>query len=159
MLILIIHVNLEAISLRREFSGIPAQNLPVKSPDASGDLKKLVLQHIEAGKQMLPSCSAVLVIVEKLRVFTLHARSRDDGVLRLLDNRRDELVLVCNSNSLRDLIGGKLRGSPVVCFAACDEVREGPDDFQHRCEVVRTMSVDDINVVELEPFERAIDGI
>lgn len=49
--------------------------------------------------------------------------------------------------------GAYLGSSPVECFAGVDEVVECPDGFFHGTSAVRSVSIDEINIVQLETFE------
>jgi hypothetical protein len=55
--------------------------------------------------------------------------------------------------------GGPFRGSPVECFTRVDDMGESPDNFLHGSRLIRSMSHDNINIVQLQPFQRIIHSL
>lgn len=78
---------------------------------------------------------------------------RQQIVLRLLDDRADEIQAVGNPPRLRDLLSAPLAGPPVERPPLIDHVVHGPHRLLDRRRRVRPVAVDDVDVVHVQPLE------
>jgi hypothetical protein len=72
-----------------------------------------------------------MLLIER-RVLLLKSLSVESVVLWLFGDGRDQVVLLGDVDSLLDLCGRPLAGSPVVGKVHVDSLREGLDDLLHR---------------------------
>jgi len=60
---------------------------------------------------------------------------------------------------LGNLISVPFAGSPVKCLAAVDDVVVGSDCLFDRCVAIRTVSVDQVEILEIQAFQTAINAL
>ena len=98
------------------------------------------------------------VFVETL-VLVLDAVTPEQVVLRLLHDGLVEVVLVGDVPRGANLVGAPLRGAPVESLALADHVAHGPHGLFDRRVGVGAVAKDEVDKVETEALERAVDGL
>jgi hypothetical protein len=120
----------------------------------------VVLAGQETRGQRRPDGSTVLELVVQRSVLNLEALAVEGIVLRLLDYRSNEIVLLSNLGGLHDLNSGPLRGSPVVGkVEVADGLRETLDNLLHGSSGVGAVGKDNVDVGLLQPLQRALQSL
>src|SRR5207253_1787266 len=93
------------------------------------------------------------------RVFALDPHAMQQVVLRLLHDRLVQVMTLGDLPCGADLVGRPLRGAPVERLAARHEVAHRPDRFLDRRFGIGAMAEQQVDEVEAESFERAVDRV
>jgi hypothetical protein len=117
---------------------MPSRYFPVRTPEASGE--------------------AEADLVVERRVLPLDAVAPEQVVLRLLHQRRMQVVVGGEAVGGEDALGGPLRGAPVVGVAAVDDVVHRPDRLLDGRVGVGAVAEDQVDDVVLQPLHGALDG-
>ena len=112
-----------------------------------------VLAREQSSGERRPGRRAVAGVGEEAAVLDLHARAMQQVVLRLLGDRRVEVMAVGDRDRCADLVGRPFRRAPVVRPAAVDGVRERADGLTDGRARIGTVGVDDVEVLESEALE------
>src|SRR5215213_8313246 len=84
--------------------------------------------------------------------------TRKQVINGLLCDRLMQMVSFSNLNRGYDLCRRPFRGAPVNGFSPFDDVVHRPDGLFDGCGPIWTMTVDQVNILELQSFEGAIDA-
>ena len=118
----------------------------------------MIFTRKQTRSQRTPNGGAVVVIFVKAGVFPFHAFAFEHVVLRLFDDRLVQVVAFRNFNGLRDLRRRPFGCAPVQGFAPFNDVVHSPDGFFNGRGCIGAVTVDQVHVIELQTFERAIDA-
>ena len=118
-----------------------------------------VLACEQSASQWTPCGESQPDILTQSRIFMLYPLAVKQVVLWLLHQGLVQMVPVGDGPSRADFIGRPFTGAPIERLALGDHVAHGMHGFFNRCQRVRTVTVNEIDKVQVHALERAVNGL
>ena len=113
----------------------------------------------EASAQRTINARAELEVVKKPAVLDFEPVSLEDILFWLLRHWVDQVVLGADHEGLHDERGRPLADAPVEGLSSDDKMVKCAADLLHGGFVVGSVAEDDVDVVQLHVFQRAVHGL
>jgi hypothetical protein len=126
---------------------------------AIGRYAVAVLAGEQAGCERAPGGEPEADVLVEPLVFLFDALAVEQVVLRLLHDRFVQMMPLSDLVSRADFVGAPFGGAPVQRLTARDHIAHGPDGFFDWRVRVRTMTEHQIDIIELQAFERRVDRV
>ena len=113
----------------------------------------------ESAAKRTPYSAAQALLVEEPAVFGFESVSHEDRILGLFAYGADQFMLSAGQECLHNERGGPLADAPVEGLSSADEIGKCAANFFHGSIVVGSVTVYDVDVVQLHVLERAVHGL
>lgn len=120
------------------------------------DFTVVVFARQQATAKRRPDSCSISRGCEQVSVFTLESLPHEHVVLRLLNNRFVPSELLANADCLSDTLCWPFRSTPVESLALLNDVVEGSASFLKGSLIIRSVAVNDIDVIKLHSFKSIV---